>query len=158
MEIESPKPVAGVEWSAIDFFRGIYGALFGMAVTLAIFLGIFGVYLAFEIDRRGIGAFHPSAVEHWLAPFVGCALIGLYSGWATYALAVNGKRFSFAKTLAIIFFSSLLLLCVVSAVIDQPKPMKGSPPASPFVILSATLPSLFVTIVLTTWRIRQKEA
>lgn len=139
---------------SIDLFRGVYGALFGMSVTTAIFLAFFGVYLAFEIDRRGTGAFHPSAVEHWLAPFVGCTLMGLYSGWATYAPAVNGKRFSFAKTLAFLFFSSLLLMCVLSAVIDQPKPMKGGPPTSPYVILSATLPSLFVTIVLTIWRMR----
>lgn len=154
MDVES-KPTSNesaILGPSIDVFQGVYGALFGMAVTLAIFLAIFGVYLAFEIDRRGIGAFHPSAVEHWLAPLAGSALIGFYTGWATYAPAVNGKRFRFTKTLAIIFFSSLLLLCVAAAVIDQPRPTKGGPPVSPLVMFGGTLPSLFVTIALTLWR------
>lgn len=157
-----PKPTndeSAILGPSIDVFRGVYGALFGMAVTLTIFVTIFGIDVAIEnINPQGVESSFLDRVlakaESWVAPLIGCIFIGFYSGWATYAPAGNGKHFDFGYTLAIIFFSSLLLLCVASAVIDQPKPTKGSP-VNPLVMFGATLPSLFVTIALTLWRMRK---
>lgn len=85
---------------------GLIGAVLGMVVPVLV-IGLYTVLYwyfneTFEIDRRDDIA---SWKRDGVSPLVGCAIFVGLASWVTYT---PRREFRFTKTLAILFFTSLL--------------------------------------------------
>ncbi|MCH9789311.1 MAG: hypothetical protein K0U82_00725 [Planctomycetes bacterium] len=102
--------------------RGIIAGLIGAVLGVVVPVLVIGLYTllywhfneTYDMDRR-------ADIANWkrdaVSPLVGCAIYVGLAAWATYT---PRREFRFAKTLAVLFFTSMLLTMLIGSMRQTP--------------------------------------